>query len=143
MGTICYLIIRAKIFWMYFIWFWWEIVLKWIWESFVEKFECISVLNLKVFMKISICYTSYLQVWLKMYDPWNCINVPYRALSSPFIDNLSSNLSSGEEWPLWEKFGFIRTTLFILDIVEMLKLNSCFNYFEFRVTWTITLWLMY
>ena len=31
----------------------------------VEKFEYISVLKSKVFMKISICYISYLQAWLK------------------------------------------------------------------------------
>ena len=31
-------------------------------RKFVEKFECISILNSKVFMKISICYIFYLQV---------------------------------------------------------------------------------
>ena len=89
---------------------WWEIVLKWIWERFVEKFECISILNSKVFMKISICYISYLQSWLKMFDPWNYINVSYWAMSSsPFVDNRLGNLNSGEEWSLWGKFCFIRT----------------------------------
>ena len=107
---ICYLITSVKIFWMHLIWFWWEIVLKWLWESFVEKFECLSILNSEVFMKISICYIFYLQIWLKMFNSWNCINVPYWALiSSLFVDNLPSNLSSGEEWSLGRKFGFIRT----------------------------------
>ena len=110
LGTICHTITRVKIFRMYSIWFCWEIILKWIWESFVEKFECISILNLKVFIKISICYISYLQAWLKMFDPWNYINVPYWALSSStFVDNLSGNLRSGEKWPLGRKFSFIRT----------------------------------
>ena len=86
------------------------VVLKWIWGSFIEKFECISILNSKVFMKISICYISYLQAWLEMFDLWNCINVSYWALSSsPFVDNLSGNLSSGDEWPLRGKFDFIKT----------------------------------
>ena len=78
-------------------------------RKFVERFEYISILNSKVFMKISICNISYLQVWLKMFNPWNCIKVPYWALSSsPFVDNLLGNLSSSE-WPLGGKFGFIMT----------------------------------
>ena len=79
-------------------------------EMDMRKFECISILKSKVFIKISICYIFYLQAWLKMFDPWNCINVPYWALSSStFVDNLSANLSSSEEWPLGGKFGSIRT----------------------------------
>ena len=79
-------------------------------RKFCWKVWMYCILNSKVFVKISICYISYLQAWLKMFDSWNCINVPYWALSSsPFVDNLSGNLSSSEEWPLGGKFGFIKT----------------------------------
>ena len=55
---------------------------------------------------------SHLQAWVKMFYPWNYINVPYWALSSsPFVDNLLGNLSSGEGWQLGGKFGFI--TIFV------------------------------
>ena len=78
-------------------------------RKFCWKVWMYCILNSKVFVKISICYISYLQAWLKMFNPWNCIKVPYWALSSsPFVDNLSGNLSSSE-WPLGGKFGFIMT----------------------------------
>ena len=92
-------------------------------------------------MKISICYISYLQIWLKMFDPWNCIDVPYWALSScPFVDNFSGTLSSGEEWWLgrgnFSLLGFWFKLYFghCLDV----KIYFSFKLFEFGVIWTIT-----
>ena len=93
-------------------------------------------------MKISICYISYLQTWLKMFDPWNCIDIPYWALSScPFIDNFLGTLSSDDEWWLgWGNFsllGFWYKLYFghCLDV----KIHFSFKLFEFGVIWTITL----
>ena len=45
----------------------------WRYDIFFCKFECISILNSKVFMKINICYISYLKTWLKMFDP--CVKI--------------------------------------------------------------------
>ena len=88
---------------------WLEIVLKWIWENFVEKFECITILNSNFFYENK--YMLYLLFASMIENVWsNCINGPYWALSwSPFVDNLSSNLNSSNERLLGGKFGFIRT----------------------------------
>ena len=100
---------QSKIFWMHLIWFWWEIVLKWIWESLLKSLNILVFRTQKFFIKISICYISYLQAWLKMFDPWNCIDIPYWALSScPFIDNFLGTLSSDDEWWLgWGNFSLL------------------------------------
>ena len=67
--------------------------------------KCISMFELKRFMKMIIPYISYLEAWMKIFDPWNYINISNWVLSSSaFVVNFSGTLSSGEKWWLEWKF---------------------------------------
>ena len=44
----------------------------------LNNLKWINMFELKCFfIKMIIPYISYFQIWFKLVDPWNCINVPY------------------------------------------------------------------
>ena len=71
----------------------------------LKSFEYISMFNSKSFYENEYMLYLLFVIIIKMFDSWNCIDVPYWALNSClFVDNFfSSTLSSDDEW--WLGWG--------------------------------------